>query len=138
MHTGDVGILGEDGYAHIAGRIKDMVIRGGENIFPREIEDFLLTHGDVLDVQVIGVPDKQLRRGAHGLGAHARGRRRRSTPTPSASSAAASSPTTRSRSYVHVVDDFPMTVTGKVRKIEMRENAVELLGLQNAAGTRHA
>ena len=77
MHTGDLGVMDDDGYVNIVGRIKDMVIRGGENVYPREIEEFLYTHPDIVDVQVIGVPDAQVRRGADGLGAAARGRRRR-------------------------------------------------------------
>ena len=137
MHTGDLAVMDEDGYLNITGRIKDMVIRGGENIYPREIEEFLLTHGDVLDAQVIGVPDERygeelmawvrMREGADPLDAEAvrefcRGKLAHY----------------KIPRYVHVVDDFPMTVTGKVRKIEMREEAVELLGLQGAAGAQHA
>ena len=72
MHTGDLAVMDEDGYVSIVGRIKDMVIRGGENIYPREIEEFLHTHPDILDAQVIGVPDAQVRRGGHGLGQAAR------------------------------------------------------------------
>ena len=137
MHTGDLAVMDEDGYLNITGRIKDMVIRGGENIYPREIEEFLLTHGDVLDVQVIGVPDERygeelmawvrMREGADPLDADAvrefcRGKLAHY----------------KIPKYVHVVDDFPMTVTGKVRKVEMREEAVELLGLQDAAEAQHA
>ncbi len=137
MHTGDLAVMDEDGYLNITGRIKDMVIRGGENIYPREIEEFLLTHGDVLDAQVIGVPDERygeelmawvrMREGADPLDAEAvrefcRGKLAHY----------------KIPRYVHVVDDFPMTVTGKVRKIEMREEAVELLGLEDAAGAQHA
>ena len=69
MRTGDIAEMDEDGYVRITGRIKDMVIRGGENIYPREIEEFLYTHPDILDAQVIGVPDDEVRRGAHGVGA---------------------------------------------------------------------
>ena len=74
MHTGDLAVMDDDGYVNITGRIKDMVIRGGENVYPREIEEFLYTHPDILDAQVIGVPDAQVRRGADGLGPAARGR----------------------------------------------------------------
>ena len=59
MHTGDIAVMDDDGYVQITGRIKDMVIRGGENIYPREIEEFLYTHPDILDAQVIGVPDEK-------------------------------------------------------------------------------
>src|SRR6185312_11414233 len=68
MHTGDLAVMDADGYASIVGRIKDLVIRGGENIYLREIEEFLHTHPDIVDVQVIGVPDAALRRGGDGLG----------------------------------------------------------------------
>jgi fatty-acyl-CoA synthase len=137
MHTGDLALMDDDGYVNITGRIKDMVIRGGENIYPREIEEFLLTHGDVLDAQVIGVPDERygeelmawvrMREGAEPLDAD--------TVREFCTGKLAHYKVPR---YVHVVDDFPMTVTGKVRKVEMREEAVELLGLQGAAGTQHA
>ncbi len=127
MHTGDLAVMADDGYCNIVGRIKDMVIRGGENVYPREIEEFLYTHPDVEDVQVIGVPDvrygeelmawvklrpdgtattEELREFCRGKIAHFKIPR-----------------------YVKLVDDFPMTVTGKVRKIEMRETSIAELGL---------
>ncbi|MGZ4630943.1 AMP-binding protein [Oryzihumus sp.] len=137
MHTGDLATMDADGYLNIVGRIKDMVIRGGENIYPREIEEFLYGHPDIADVQVIGVPDDQygeelcawvrLREGAEPLTAEAlaafcRGRLARyKVPR-----------------YVQVVDEFPMTVTGKIRKVEMRERSVHLLGLEDAAAAPHA
>ena len=128
MHTGDLGVMDDDGYVQITGRIKDMVIRGGENIYPREIEEFLYTHPDIEDVQVIGVPDEKygeelcawvrLRPGAapldaDGVRAFADGKLARF----------------KIPRYVMVVDEFPMTVTGKVRKVEMRAVAAEQLGL---------
>ncbi len=96
MHTGDLAVMRDDGYVNIVGRIKDLVIRGGENIYPREIEEFLYTHPDIDDVAVIGVPDEQLRRGADGLDQAAAGGRRRSTRRTCGSSARGGSPTTRS------------------------------------------
>ena len=128
MHTGDLAVMREDGYCTIVGRIKDMVIRGGENIYPREIEEFLHTHPDVEDVQVIGVPDErygeelcawlQLREGAEPLDAAAVrafcGGRLAHFKIPR---------------YVLVVEEFPMTVTGKVRKVEMREETTRMLEL---------
>jgi fatty-acyl-CoA synthase len=132
MHTGDLAVMDEDGYLSIVGRSKDMVIRGGENIYPREVEEFLYTHPDVVDVQVIGVPDSKygeelcawvrLREGASlsaeelrewctGKLAHYKVPR-----------------------YLRVCDEFPMTVTGKVQKFKMRETSIEELGLQAAAG----
>jgi fatty-acyl-CoA synthase len=131
MHTGDLAVMDADGYLNIVGRIKDMIIRGGENVYPREIEEFLYTHPDIVDVQVIGVPDPrygeeimawvQIREGAaltrddvatfcEGRIAHFKVPR-----------------------YVHVTDAFPMTVTGKVQKFLMRQEAIERLGLHDAA-----
>jgi fatty-acyl-CoA synthase len=137
MHTGDLGVMDSDGYVNITGRIKDMVIRGGENVYPREIEEFLYTHPDVLDAQVVGVPDAKygeelcawvtLREGAAELTAEA--------VREFASGKLAHYKIPR---YVLVVDGFPMTVTGKVRKVEMREKSVGLLGLGDAAATHHA
>jgi fatty-acyl-CoA synthase len=136
MHTGDLAVMTDDGYCNIVGRIKDMVIRGGENIYPREIEEFLFTHPEVEDVQVIGVPDAKygeelmawvkLRPGATATGddlrEFCRGRiAHYKVPR-----------------YVKLVDGFPMTVTGKVRKVEMREASVAELGLDAAARTKMA
>lgn len=128
MHTGDIAVMDEHGYVQITGRIKDMVIRGGENIYPREIEEFLYTHPDVLDAQVVGVPDAKygeelcawirMREGAVPLTAEA--------VREFATGKLAHYKIPR---YVHIVDEFPMTVTGKVRKVEMREKSVAELGL---------
>lgn len=133
MHTGDLAVMADDGYVNIVGRIKDMVIRGGENIYPREIEEFLYTHPDIEDVQAIGVPDERfgeelmvwikprpgatvdhdaVREFCNGRIAHFKVPR-----------------------YVKIVDDFPMTVTGKIRKIEMRETSIAELGLDGIAST---
>jgi fatty-acyl-CoA synthase len=128
MHTGDLAVMDEDGYLAITGRIKDMVIRGGENIYPREIEEFLYTHPDILDAQVIGVPDA-----VYGEELMAWVRLRPGVPdlTAEALRSFCSGRLAHYKipRYVHVVDEFPMTVTGKVRKVEMRERAVEVLGL---------
>ncbi len=136
MHTGDLGVMAGDGYVNIVGRIKDMVIRGGENIYPREIEEFLHAHPDIEDVQVIGVPDERFgeelmacvkaRPGAaldeEAVRDHCRGRiAHYKVPR-----------------YISFVDDFPMTVTGKVRKVEMREKAIADLGLASVADTETA
>ncbi len=129
MHTGDLATMDDAGYCAIVGRIKDMVIRGGENIYPREIEEFLYSHPDITDVQVIGVPDERYgeelmawvitRPGAQELDAAA--------VRDFCTGQLAHYKIPR---YVHVVQSFPMTVTGKIRKVEMRTQAVELLGLQ--------
>jgi fatty-acyl-CoA synthase len=128
MHTGDIAVMDESGYVQITGRIKDMVIRGGENIYPREIEEFLYTHPDILDAQVVGVPDERygeelcawirMREGAKPLDAEA--------VRAFATGKLAHYKIPR---YVTVVEEFPMTVTGKVRKVEMREKSVADLGL---------
>jgi len=136
MHTGDLAVMDEAGYLNIVGRIKDMVIRGGENVYPREIEEFLYTHPDIEDVQVIGVPDlkygeelcawvrlrpgaaitaEQVREFCTGKIAHYKIPR-----------------------YVRVTGEFPMTVTGKVQKFRMRETSVSELGLEAASQTRTA
>jgi fatty-acyl-CoA synthase len=125
-----------DGYVNITGRIKDMVIRGGENIYPREVEELLYGHPDVLDAQVIGVPDDK-------YGEELMWVRMRDGASP------LTAPDVREfctgkiahyeiPRYVHITEEFPMTVTGKIRKVEMRERSIELLRLQQAAGTQHA
>ncbi len=136
MHSGDLATLDEAGYVRIVGRIKDMVIRGGENVYPREIEEFLYTHPQIADVQVIGVPDErygeelmawviqrpgatlsedELREFCRGRIAHFKVPR-----------------------YIKFVDAFPMTVTGKVQKFKMRATAIEELGLEKAAAVATA
>ena len=134
MHTGDLAVMDDDGYLNIVGRIKDMVIRGGENVYPREIEEFLMGHPDIADVQVVGVPDARYGEELMAWIVTAR-RRRRSTATRSPSSAAARSPTTRSRATFKCVSEFPMTVTGKVQKFKLRERAIEELGLARGVET---
>ena len=136
MHTGDLATMDDEGYVNIVGRIKDMIIRGGENIYPREVEEFLYTHPAVADVQVIGVPDERygeevmawvkLREGAQVTGeelaAYCRGR----------------IATYKIPRYWKFTDTFPMTVTGKIQKFRMREMAIEELGLHGAAAVRTA
>ncbi|GAA1931211.1 AMP-binding protein [Nocardioides hwasunensis] len=129
MHTGDLGVMDDEGYVRITGRIKDMVIRGGENIYPREIEEFLYTHPDIEDVQVVGVPDAK-----YGEELCAWLRMRPGT-TPLDAEAVREFATGRLAHYkipryVMVVEEFPMTVTGKVRKVEMREVSTKELGLE--------
>ena len=137
MHTGDLAVMDADGYVNITGRIKDMLIRGGENIYPREIEEFLFTHPDVLDVQVIGVPDARygeevmawikLRPGAAEL-----------TVDDVRTFATGRLAHYKIPRYVRIVEEFPMTVSGKVRKVEMRRVSIELLGLGDVAAVRYA
>jgi len=136
MHTGDQAVMADDGYVNIVGRIKDMIIRGGENIYPREIEEFLHNHPDIADVQVVGVPDERygeeimawiiarngatitaddLREFSRGKIAHYKIPR-----------------------YAATCREFPMTVTGKVQKHKLRDQAIEQLGLYAAAAIRTA
>ncbi len=136
MHSGDLATMDADGYVNIVGRIKDMIIRGGENVYPREIEEFLYTHPAIIDAQVIGVPDERygeeimawvqlapdetltedgLKEYCRGQIAHFKIPR-----------------------YVKFVDGFPMTVTGKIRKVEMRDTSITELGLDVAASTETA
>jgi fatty-acyl-CoA synthase len=136
MHTGDLATMDDEGYVNIVGRIKDMIIRGGENIYPREVEEFLYGHPEIADVQVIGVPSEKygeevmawvkLREGAKvtgdGLAGWCKGK----------------IATYKIPRHWKFVDSFPMTVTGKVMKFKMREAAVEELGLEKAAGVRTA
>ena len=137
MHTGDLATMDDEGYVNIVGRSKDMVIRGGENVYPREVEEFLHAHPDIADVQVVGVPDAkygeelcawvQLRRGAEELDADAL--------RAFCDGRLAHYKVPR---YVLCVDEFPMTVTGKVRKNDMRDQSIEQLGLSDAASVRTA
>ncbi len=126
MHTGDLAVMDGAGYVSIVGRIKDMVIRGGENIYPREIEEFLYSHPDIVDAQVIGVPDD-----TYGEELMAWVRLRPGAPDLTAAALRDFCTGTLAHykipRYVHVVDEFPMTVTGKVRKVEMRDRSVQLL-----------
>jgi fatty-acyl-CoA synthase len=128
MHTGDLATMDDEGYVNIVGRSKDMIIRGGENVYPREIEEFLYTHEDVADVAVIGVPDErygeeimawvQLREGAA------------ATEEDLKSFCKGKIAHYKVPRYVKLVDEFPMTITGKVQKFKMREAAIEELGLK--------
>jgi fatty-acyl-CoA synthase len=136
MHTGDLATMDEEGYLNIVGRIKDMVIRGGENVYPREIEEFLYSHPAVSDVQVIGVPDEKygeeimawvkLRPGAQMTGDELREYCRGKISTY------------KIPRYWKFVDNFPTTVTGKVQKFKMREAAIEELKLEKAAAVQTA
>lgn len=127
MHTGDLAQMDDEGYIKIVGRIKDMVIRGGENVYPREIEEFLMGHPDIADVQVIGVPDPRY---GEELMAYVQTRGGISLEREAVAEFC------RGRiahykvpRYVQVVDEFPMTVTGKIQKYKLREAAIESLGL---------
>lgn len=127
MHTGDLASIDEEGYVNIVGRIKDMIIRGGENIYPREIEEFLYTHPGISDVQVIGVPDERYGEEVMAWIKPKTGERinLESVKTFCKDQIAHY----KIPRYVKICEGFPMTVTGKIRKVEMRRISVEELGL---------
>jgi len=136
MHTGDLATADADGYVNIVGRIKDMIIRGGENVYPREVEEYLYTHPAVLDVQVIGVPSAK-----YGEEVMAWVKRRPGRDVSGEELAAfcrGRIATFKIPAYWKFVDEFPTTVTGKVQKFRMREVAVTELGLHAAASQRTA
>jgi fatty-acyl-CoA synthase len=137
MHTGDLAVMNGDTYINIVGRIKDVVLRGGENIYPREIEEFLYTHPDIDDVQVIGVPDATY---GEELVAWVRMKPGRADLDPEGLRAFCEGRIAHQKipRYVRISESFPMTVTGKVRKVEMRQVSIAELGLQQAAGIRTA
>jgi fatty-acyl-CoA synthase len=136
MHTGDLATADADGYVNIVGRIKDMIIRGGENVYPREVEEYLYTHPAVLDVQVIGVPSEK-----YGEEVMAWVKRKPAATVSGEELAAfcrGRIATFKIPAYWKFVDEFPTTVTGKVQKFRMREMAVAELGLERAAQQRTA
>ena len=136
MHTGDLAAMDDEGYVNIVGRIKDMIIRGGENVYPREIEEFLYTHPDVIEVQVVGVPDVrygeeivawvQLCDGAETTAEDIKGFCRGTIAHY------------KVPRHIKFTDSFPMTITGKIQKFKMREQSIEELGLGEAAQMRSA
>ena len=131
MHTGDLAVMREDGYVNIVGRLKDMVIRGGENIYPREIEEFLYSHPKISEVQVIGVPD-----GKYGEEVCAWIRLRegyQATEQEVRDFCRGQIASCKIPRYIRFTTDFPMTVTGKMQKFMMRAISIEELGLGPAA-----
>ena len=136
LHTGDLGTLDDDDYCKITGRLKDMVIRGGENIYPREIEEFLYTHPAISDVQVIGVPDKK-----YGEELMAWIKLKKGTSaTPEEIKAFCDGKIARFKipKYIKFVDEFPMTVSGKIQKYKMRDISIKELGLEDVAKMKTA
>jgi fatty-acyl-CoA synthase len=131
LHTGDLAVMDEDGYVRITGRAKDMIIRGGENVYPREIEEFLYTHPDVSDVQVYGVPDERYGEGV----AAAIKKRPDSSLTEDEVREFCRENIARFKipQYVDFVDDYPMTASGKIQKYKLREAAVARYALREAA-----
>jgi len=136
MHSGDLATMDEDGYVNIVGRIKDMIIRGGENIYPREIEEFLYTHPAVADAQVIGVPD--LKYGEQIMAWVQLSEGEQLTEDELKEFCRGKIAHFKIPRYIAFVSEFPMTVTGKIRKIEMREKSIADLGLHDAAAAETA
>jgi len=131
MHTGDLAIMDDEGYLNIVGRIKDMIIRGGENVYPREIEEYLYRHPDVADVQVIGVPSE--RYGEEVMAWVKPREGSSSTEEDLREFCRDHIASFKIPRYWRFVDEFPMTVTGKVQKFKMRETAIADLGLDSVA-----
>ncbi|MEE8456807.1 MAG: AMP-binding protein, partial [Acidimicrobiia bacterium] len=127
MHTGDLATMDADGYVNIVGRIKDMVIRGGENIYPREIEEFLYTHPRILEVQVVGVPDAKY--GEEIMAWIQTEDGARLSADEVREFCAGRIAHYKIPRYVEIIDEYPMTVTGKIQKNKLREMAVERLRL---------
>lgn len=136
MHTGDLATIDIDGYVNIVGRIKDMIIRGGENVYPREIEEFLYTHPKISDVQVIGVPDAK---NGEEIMAWVRLREGEAMTTEEIQAYCRDNIAHyKIPKYIKFTNEFPMTVTGKIRKVEMRTVSIEELGLGEAAKEKMA
>ncbi|MEF9988880.1 MAG: AMP-binding protein [Christensenellaceae bacterium] len=131
LHTGDLGTMDEHGYFKITGRLKDMIIRGGENIYPREIEEFIYTHPKVRDVQVVGVPDQKY--GEEVLACIILKDKEQATEEEMIAFVKEGLSRFKSPRYVKFVDEFPMTASGKIQKYKLREWAIEALGLKDAA-----
>lgn len=131
LHTGDLCTVDKNGYYKVVGRIKDMIIRGGENIYPKEIEEFYYTQPIVKDVQVIGVPSEQYGEEVMAVIILKEGE----TSTPEELRELAKSHLAKHKvpRYIRIVDSFPVTASGKIQKFKMREEAIELLKLQSAA-----
>jgi fatty-acyl-CoA synthase len=136
MHTGDLAVMDQAGYLNIVGRIKDMVIRGGENVYPTEVEEFLYTHPLIEDVQVIGVPDERY---GEELCAWVQ-LRADSELTVEEIRAYCSGKIAHYKipRYIRFTSEFPMTITGKVQKFKMREASINELGLEAASRTQTA
>ena len=128
MHTGDTAVMDEEGYVNIVGRIKDMIVRGGENVYPREIEEYLMTHGNIEAVQVTGVPDPKYGEEIIAwVSLKEEGSLSEEKIKEFCKSRIAHFKVPR---YIRFSDEFPMTVTGKVQKYKMREISIKELGLK--------
>ena len=125
LHSGDIGVMDAEGYVQVVGRIKDMIIRGGENIYPREIEEFLFTHPDIQDAAVFGVPDSRF---GEQVAVWVQPREGATLDASSIQSWCQDKIAHfKVPKYVKIVDQFPMTVTGKIQKFVMRDAMAEEL-----------
>ncbi|MED4910159.1 AMP-binding protein [Brevibacillus centrosporus] len=136
LHTGDLATMDEDGYFQITGRLKDMIIRGGENIYPREVEEFLYTHPKVLDIQVVGVPDPKY--GEQVLACIRVKPGEALTEEEVLEYCHGKIARFKIPRYIQVVDEYPMTASGKIQKFKLREQAIQSLGLQGDTGIETA
>jgi fatty-acyl-CoA synthase len=136
LRTGDLAVMRDDGYFHIAGRLKEMIIRGGENIYPREIEEFLHQHPKIADVYVVGLPDARLGEAVLAWIKLKAGERMMEEEVRDYCQGQIAH--FKVPQYIRFVDAFPMTVTGKVQKFRIREQEIESLGLHAAAEIRMA
>ncbi len=136
MHTGDLAVMDEDGYVNIVGRVKDMIIRGGENVYPREIEEFLYQHPAIQDVQVVGVPDE--RYGEQILASVILKPGQSATEEELRAFCDDQIAYFKVPHYWQFVDSYPMTITGKIQKYLMREQAIKELHLEKAAAVKTA
>ncbi|MDD5017203.1 MAG: AMP-binding protein [Eubacteriales bacterium] len=136
LHTGDLGVMDKNGYYKITGRLKDMIIRGGENIYPRELEEFLYTHPAVKDVQVVGVPDAKY--GEEVLACVILKEGAKETEESIIAYVRNGLSKYKAPRYVQFIDAFPMTASGKIQKYKLREWAIALLGLSDAANIETA
>jgi fatty-acyl-CoA synthase len=136
MHTGDLATLDAEGYVSIVGRIKDMIIRGGENVYPREIEEFLYGHPGIQDVQVVGVPD--LKYGEEIMAWIVVKQGQTVTLEDIRAYCQGKIANYKIPRYIKIVDGFPMTVTGKIQKYIMRQQSTQELGLEQAAAVETA
>jgi fatty-acyl-CoA synthase len=136
MHTGDLAVMREDGYVNISGRIKDVIIRGGENVYPREIEEFLYTHPKISEAQVIGVPDERY---GEEVCAWVRLREgQAATEEELREFCRGQIASYKIPRYLKFTTEFPTTVTGKVQKFRMRQISIEELGLSLADAVKTA
>jgi fatty-acyl-CoA synthase len=133
LHTGDLAVMDENGYCKITGRIKNMIIRGGENIYPREIEEFLYTHPKISDIQVYGVPDRKY--GEQVMAAIVLKKGVEMTEDEAREFCRGKIANYKIPKYVRFVDSYPMTASGKIQKFKLREMAIRELQLEDGGET---